>query len=112
MLAVRSHQLLHTVLSKESHSTPSASLFQNEWERLHIGNEHNARAASRCDALVSQLHQRVEKQWREVETLQMLVAQLPKVNRQIREVTDALGKRDSRIDHMDVGFLASYLCKF
>ena len=66
--------------------------FQNEWESLHIAGESNAEAAERCDAAVAKLHARLEKQWNDVMTLQMLAAQLPKVNRQIKEVMDTLGK--------------------
>ena len=62
--------------------------WQNCWEELHLASERNAKAAARCDALITTVKNRSEKQWCNVTALQNHV---PKVNKGIQEIMERLG---------------------
>ncbi len=71
---------------------PPSYTTQDQWEELHRANERNARLAAKCDSLVSSVHDRLEREFGDVTTLQMLVAQIPRVNEQIKQIMQQLGK--------------------
>ena len=77
---------------------------QNCWEELHLASERNAKAAARCDALITTVKNRSEKQWCNVTALQNHV---PKVNKGIQEIMERLGKSDL---HTIVTFISVCLC--
>jgi len=77
--------------------------WQNCWEELHLGSERNAKAAFRCDALITTVKNRSEKQWCNVTALQNHV---PKVNKGIQEIMERLGCMESLLGDVEISLLA------
>ena len=46
--------------------------WQEKWEQLHRAHERNARKAAKCDKTITKINQRVEKEWKNIMTLQAL----------------------------------------
>ena len=46
--------------------------WQAKWEELHRAHERNARKASKCDTTITKINQRVDKEWKNIMTLQAL----------------------------------------
>ena len=46
--------------------------WQVKWEELHRAHERNARKANKCDKTITKINQRVDKQWKNIMTLQSL----------------------------------------
>ena len=46
--------------------------WQVKWEEIHRAHERNAREGRKCDKTIAKLHQRIEKQNKNVMTLQTL----------------------------------------
>ena len=46
--------------------------WQVKWEEIHRAHERNARKAGKCDRTITKINQNVEKQWKNVMTLQAL----------------------------------------
>merc|ERR1712018_934773 len=77
--------------------------WQNCWEELHLASERNAKAAARCDALITTVKNRSEKQWCNVTALQNHV---PKVNKGIQEIMEKLGCMESLLGDVEISLLA------
>merc|ERR1712142_285655 len=77
--------------------------WQNCWEELHLASERNAKAAARCDALITTVKNRSEKQWCNVTALQNHV---PKVNKGIQEIMERLGCMESLLGDVEISLLA------
>lgn len=77
--------------------------WQCQWEDLHILNERNAKAADRCDKLISGIKKRSKQQKDDVTTL---VNHLPKVNEGIKEVMVKLGQLESLLGDVEISLLA------
>ena len=80
--------------------------YQDRWQELHEANERNAKAALKSDRDIDKLHQRMEKKWNEVSTLQMLVGQIPKVNEQIQAVMNTLGDLETTFNDAEIALMA------
>ena len=46
--------------------------WQVKWEELHRSHERNARKAAKCDKIINKSNQSIEKQWKNIMTLQIL----------------------------------------
>ncbi len=79
---------------------------QDRWEELHGANERNARMAAAADQQISRVSDKVEKDWRDLAALQLLVAQLPAVSAQLEEVSSALSTMESSLSRTEVALLA------
>ena len=55
--------------------------------------------------MISEVNERYERQYSDVMTLQMLVAQLPRVNAQIEEVMGSLGDLESLFGDVEISLL-------
>lgn len=79
---------------------------QDQWEAIHVANEANAKIAAKSDTLVQGMRARLEKQWNDVLTLQMLVSQVPTINKQIQGIMQTLGA-----SQLLKAFLTTKFCK-
>ena len=59
----------------------------------------------RCDRVIAEVNARYERQYSDVMTLQMLVAQLPKINAQIEEIMGSLGDLESLFGDVEISLL-------
>ena len=46
--------------------------WQVKWEEIHRAHERNARKGGKCDKTIAKLHHHLERQWKNVMTLQTL----------------------------------------
>ena len=46
--------------------------WQTKWEELHRAHERNAKKAAKCDKTISKMNHRIDKEWKNMMTLQAL----------------------------------------
>ena len=77
--------------------------WQNQWEILHLNNEHNAKSADKCDKLILKIKNKSEKQWSDISTLQ---THIPQINNGIKEIMEKLGNLESLLGDVEISLLA------
>lgn len=65
--------------------------YQLQWNELHELAEENAKNAQNVDSLIAVIHQKLEREWKNILCLNNTLVVIPKVNDTIKNLTSQIG---------------------
>lgn len=85
---------LSTSLEKVNYGAGADLLhnFQQQWNELHELAEFNSMNAREIDILIGGLYEKLDRQWNGITLLNSALATIPKINNDIQNLMDQLGK--------------------
>lgn len=75
--------------------------YQLQWNELHELAEENAKNAQNVDSLIAVIHQKLEREWKNILCLNNTLVVIPKVNDTIKNLTSQIGTLQEMFDDVE-----------